>query len=155
MVAAPVMNAIHFQTEFSTDGIHWTTFGSTPITDQNKTNYSLHHAFGGSCTLYYRVKQTDKDGKFTYSKVVITNPITNMPVRVYPNPANGIVNIVTTGDFSQASIRLLDVTGRILRTGKMNGSQHPIETKNLPDGTYLVQAISNHNIFSQKIVVRH
>jgi hypothetical protein len=44
----------------------------------------------------------------------------------------------------------MDATGRILRSGKMNGSQQTIDTQNLPDGTYLLQAISDNNTFSQR-----
>jgi hypothetical protein len=87
-VAAPVINAYSFQPEFTTDGIHWTTIGIIPITDQNKTNYTLHHIIGGTGIIYYRVKQTDRDGQFTYSKVVTANSISNRLITVYPNPAN-------------------------------------------------------------------
>jgi hypothetical protein len=50
-------------------------------------------------TSFYRLKQTDFDGTFTYSPIVIVHidPLTNRIINIYPNPANDYINIGGAG----------------------------------------------------------
>lgn len=66
---------------------------------------------------YYRIRQVDQNGTFTYSPVVkVNNAINAMPGAIYPNPADKAINIryrqVTTPESLLCSIS--DFAGRVV-----------------------------------------
>lgn len=63
---------------------------------------------------YYRLRQVDFNGTLSYSSWVAVefNPAENY-VSIYPNPSNGMVNIVLTGYKDQeVNISITDISGR-------------------------------------------
>jgi hypothetical protein len=154
-VAAPVSNALNFEPQYSADGIHWYRITTIPISDQQKSNYSIEHVYSGEGNLYYRIKQTDIDGQFIYSKVVMVERKNFASFRLYPNPAKGTVNISIPGEYHSSSIQLFDATGRMLISEKMTGSQHALNTSYLPDGTYLLQVNNSNKTFTRKLFIKH
>ena len=100
---------------------------------------------------YYRLKQTDIDGQFTYSEIrqVVFNG--NDAITVYPNPATDIVH-VTVSDWSKVTeVRLLDIHGKVLFKAK--DAVDGVKVGHLAQGTYLLQlGLSNGNIESFKIM---
>lgn len=70
-------------------------------------------------TSYYRLKQTDFDGRFTYSDIKAVNLENEnaFDIALYPNPASGPVTIAF--NLSQAvevTLEVFDVTGRFVTT---------------------------------------
>ncbi len=115
---------------------------------------------------YYRLKQTDFDGSYTYSNVVAVmyNPITPQKeaIYVYPNPVNSGETVMV--EFSEitgteALVVLRDIAGKEFYSkivvgvsdGKLTGI--PID-KEIPKGIYLITATSENRIYSQKLIVR-
>ncbi|MDZ4716076.1 MAG: T9SS type A sorting domain-containing protein [Cytophagales bacterium] len=112
-------------------------------------------------TWYYRLKQTDYDGKFTYSKLVAVTVPESQGWVVYPNPSNGSeINV----NFSQedlgknAFIKLHDLSGKELlqlTTEKLDSTQLKINLINdLSPGIYFVSIIVDQRVVRQKLVVR-
>jgi hypothetical protein len=74
-----------------------------------------HSPFNG--TTYYRLKQTDYDGKFTYSSTIaIQNRLNEITVRnVHPNPTTEDLNFEFYSPVNgTVKIEVLDLTGRIV-----------------------------------------
>jgi len=95
------VNVDRFEVERSADGNNYIKVGSVAAKGINGTNNyqlteDLTNIAGG--LFYYRLKSVDKDGKFTYSKVVALrrdNKLFNY-ISVVPNPiinGNGIIKI--------------------------------------------------------------
>jgi hypothetical protein len=103
-----------------------------------------------SGTSYYRLKQTDFDGKFEYSNiesVKITNIDTSL--EIYPNPSTGIFNIKKSENYD-SYYRLLDYTGKTVLEGSLSSFETIIDIQNLPNGVYFVQNI-NSSGFSESV----
>jgi predicted CopG family antitoxin len=68
-------------------------------------------------TVYYRLKQVDKDGKVSYSKVIklFANKDIGF-VSVYPNPAtvNDIKVHIEVADSQKVYIRIIDIAGKVV-----------------------------------------
>lgn len=103
-------------------------------------NYLDEKPFSG--TSYYRLKQTDFDGNFTYSDVkVVDYHIPDHSVRIIPNPVSGneldILFEVNSDDYP--IIVLTDISGRELNVPlemKSNGVQ--VDVSFLTPGIYFV-----------------
>ncbi len=85
---------------------------------------------------YYRLKQTDLDGTSSHSKTVAVNITTAVKLRLYPNPASGLVRI-DAGDDTIQSVEVLNIHGaRVLQAS----STGQIDLGGLTPGVYVVRA---------------
>jgi hypothetical protein len=77
--------------------------------------------------------------------VGIDDPATGAPVfSLFPNPASTLVTIEYTPSAEDASFELLDLTGRVVKTGKLNAhGQTVIGVEELSAGIYVVRVIDN------------
>jgi len=65
----------------------------------------------------YRIKQIDKDGKYTYSAVISVNRKQHMYLSVSPNPVKESSNIsFASTKEQQAVIELVDMNGKLIHT---------------------------------------
>jgi surface protein len=116
-------------------------------TSSTKTEYQYKHEKINDRTHYYRLKQVDFDGKFTYSdivKVAIEEHQSN--IKVFPNPTSGEIN------FSKnvaAIYTIIDATGKIVEEGRVNAGSISIEK--LPVGMYYLKLILEGKTETQKV----
>ncbi|MFT3683055.1 MAG: T9SS type A sorting domain-containing protein [Ferruginibacter sp.] len=158
-VAIPTVNAASFEIQFSTDGINWQPAGEElAITNENRSSYSFtHNNIPQVPRVYYRVKQTDKDGEFIYSRVVLLDikPGKNI-FTVYPNPASDYVSVsIPYNSNVQTKMELLDVTGRRLYADNVTSSTADINTRAYPNGTYMLRIFQGTQVSVQKVIIRH
>lgn len=78
------------------------------------------------------------DFAITETGVSGVDPLPVRSLSVYPNPANTVVNVDLTGyDGMSVSYRVLDITGRAMIAGELEGKQVDIAT--LARGSYLLE----------------
>lgn len=70
---------------------------------------------------------------------------------VYPNPAKGIVNILTSEGSVIHSITLLDLTGKVVYNQSYDSPQ--VSLKQLSKGLYFLKLETNKGTFSQRLVL--
>ncbi|GEO02730.1 hypothetical protein AAE02nite_03940 [Adhaeribacter aerolatus] len=76
-------------------------------------HYSYLHRNAPAKVTYYRLKQTDLDGAFTYSNIVVVSGTSNTGVlAAYPNPSTGQYTIQGIANVTEALV--VDATGRIV-----------------------------------------
>ena len=128
--------------------ITYTAFDLTPLPDVN----------------YYRLKQTDFDGKDKYHKITsikYTEP-SSFSVNVFPNPNNGNFKVKLSGIESQSYllIELYDISGRIIDKKEIPASSENEEIEytlrnNISNGIYFLKAIVNEQMFPFKVSVEN
>ena len=76
-------------------------------------------------------------------------------IGVYPNPASDklFINIPDINNESYV-IRLYDITGNLLLSGKINGNRYSADTSALSDGMYFLELDNNNEIYRKKIIVK-
>ena len=106
-------------------------------------------------TYYYRVKQQDYDGTYTYSpvksvsiKYVLVNRFS-----FYPNPANQQVTFVTKNRFQHQPILLFSATGVLINTIETSSHQQQIRfsVSHLNPGLYYVIFAGQ----AKKLIIHH
>lgn len=94
---------------------------------------------------YYRIKQIDFDGKFSYSQTAAVNfNGDSKQFTVFPNPATSQLYIAKY-DLSNSEIIISDMTGRILKSEKVSASNqdlYPIGIEDLLSGVYSIEIVS-------------
>lgn len=100
----------------------------------------------GSNVMFYRLKQIDINGKFTYSNIVRLNYTAkqNVPTIVYPNPTPGSVTLLC-GDKSLVGTFavLYDINGRVLENIKIAANTQEVNLDKYTNGTYLIKLSNN------------
>ncbi len=155
-VATPMDNAAAFIIEFSSDGRNWANAGELSIDNLNKAGWQFLHRNIPAGNLYYRIKQIDKDGSFTYSRIVLLKNKTNSSYVIYPNPANNFVAISTgyTAN-NKAALQLYDAAGRLLLSKNITSANEEINTLLYPNGTYMLRIQDDVDTITYKVVIRH
>ncbi|MES2388977.1 MAG: T9SS type A sorting domain-containing protein, partial [Bacteroidota bacterium] len=109
-------------------------------------------------TVYYRLKQTDVDGKSNYSKTVSLSEsrVTEEP-RIFPNPFRDNIAVTVFGSQKISYTELFDYTGKLVHTeapattGKDLVIGGPA-ISNLPAGVYLLRVTTNAGVKLVKVV---
>lgn len=165
-VTATERNNEFFTVERSIDGTEYEVI----ITRQGAGNSDMlikytavdYSPVGGGIS-YYRLKQTDYDGKFTYSAPVAVNIHNKNNIQFIPNPAKGqnMVMVIPPSAYSEFSVVIRDVTGRALseRTEKLSSntrSTHLLDSGNsLKEGIYMVSVALGDDIFTEKVIITY
>lgn len=159
---ASELNSDYFMVQRSKDGTVFEDVIEINAAENSSTtkNYSASDYEPYNGTSYYRLKQVDNDGKFTYSDLVAVNFHGDDVIAVYPNPTHGSFNVsikANAGD--EVLIVVRDLLGRefyskviILANDKEVIAIDP--SGNIAAGIYLVVATSNDNIYEKKIVIK-
>lgn len=110
-----------FTLERSVDGKRFDDLKKIPGsgTTHIKKHYSCMDDLVPDGRIYYRLKQTDYDGKSTYSKVIaLTNAVTGPRVLAIPNPVKAgesvllKISVPEKVDNSSLTVKLIDMLGR-------------------------------------------
>lgn len=135
------------------------------VGNSNKTQtYRLSDAnvfeLSNASVLYYRLKQVDFDGKYTYSSIVSVsnNAVLDNEVSVYPNPfANEFTITLNASNSGMASIDIMNVQGKVVSTKIVSVvaglNNFPIsENASLQAGVYFVRTTLNGEVKTMKLV---
>lgn len=154
-----------FTVERSTDGLNFSSIGEVPGsgTTSAPTNYSYidHSPVVG--INFYRLKQTDFNGDFSYSPTVqVINDLSIHDVSIYPNPNDGSfeIELSNLGEGVHVPFRLLDLSGKVVweEQGVSNAggfiSKHFDSTKALRSGIYILTVSVNGIRIERKVAIR-
>lgn len=129
-----------FTIEGSTDGLIWIKMhqiegaGST----QEVQNYALSSSNRKQFE-YFRLKQTDFDGNFSYSDIVAL-PLLRDKLEVYPNPGNGRQLTINLTSTEQGLLQIFGNDGRVEYSKDLNGEKVLLlNDLNLTSGTYILR----------------
>jgi hypothetical protein len=151
----------YFTVERSADGQNFQLAGIVKGagTSSEKLSYSFvdEHPFSGIS--YYRLRQTDFDGKYSLSKIVAVEQNKNTTGTIFPNPTSGSYTIRLTGkNENQVVVAMYDMLGQIVYNSsvdivdglnliKINPSE------NIATGIYYVNLLSRYNTFKHKLII--
>ena len=110
---------------------------------------------------FYRLKWKDNDGTFTYSNIVEVSRTTESGgVRIYPNPANDIINISFINPKNDLfNITILNLLNQPLRELKNLSDLNVIQISSsgqLKRGLYVIKMtnLNTQETFTQKVIFR-
>ena len=116
-ITASEINNDYFNVERSNDGEAFNSIGSITSYGSN-SQLELRYAFIDENPLngraYYRLKQTDFDGAFTYGPIRIIERNNSHESLAYPNPFVDRVTMRYTGEENMQGLRLSDARGNII-----------------------------------------
>jgi trimeric autotransporter adhesin len=153
-------NNTAFVIERSTDGIQWKALfavasrGNTAL----QSNYNGIDAEPLTGINYYRIKQVDVDGRFTYSSIINVKVSTNKAsFVVYPNPAGTMVNyeLQNSGNRVVVDVELKAIDGKLLKKFHVNNTRGSFLVHDLQAGIYVLKVKDNvGRVENRKLIVQ-
>lgn len=142
----------YFDIEKSSDGYTFSPIGKENQSTDNtslKHSYTFfdNHPFIGDN--YYRIKQVDQDGKYSYSQIVKVKFIQSVGIapRIFPNPVlkSGSTTLDVGTQSTSLQLLIFAQDGRMLYKSNLKNAERYVNVpvKNLPAGICYVRAIAD------------
>ena len=162
-------NNDYFVVERSYDGINFDVV-KTIKGKGTTTNSTTYLTFDDDANIlkpvYYRLKQVDFDGKFSYSSIIFINEDeSKQGFTIYPNPVEDIgttlfAKFYETDINDYANVSLFDATGKEIQKYSIENIQsdfvYSIKDENLfiPQGSYYLKIVTKSRVYNQKVVIK-
>lgn len=148
---AAEINALEYTVEHSMDGVSWEVIGALPagLNSSAIRKYQFKHLRPVPGTHYYRIRESDLDGRNNYTvvrQVIIT--AVNAEFTIYENPVcNGVLTLNVT---KPCLIRLFDISGRMLGEHRVNAGMLQLPVQKYIPGVYLIRS----SLTTQRFVIQ-
>lgn len=147
-----------FEIERSTNGVLFEKIAMVNSKGNNNSRqeYSYEDNDGVPATAYYRLKQIDINGHYSYSAVAIVRRTPGVNWLTYPNPfVNRLfVEIKNMNSNNIKGLLLVDASGKQYQTTvSFTGNGFVLDTKHLPAGIYFIQW-NNEGIIQRRMVLK-
>jgi hypothetical protein len=151
-----------FDIEKSTSGTSFSKIGNVSANRGTggtikKYNFTDDHLAGN--INFYRLKQVDTDGKFSYSKVItLRTELSDNSVKIFPSPFKNNINIsVNALTNEKLDVHIIDQSGRTVKQYSMQVSPgiNSFNISNLSDltpGTYVIRLKGKTTYYQHKLV---
>jgi hypothetical protein len=152
-------NNARFTVEHSPDGTIFTPFHNVKgaVNSTLEQSYATIHSDALTGINYYRLKQTDVDGKVSYSQVKSVE-IARSPdkLSITPNPVTSAVRLNFNSRSEHLALSVLSLDGRAILKASGNLSQLNLKLNNqlatLHHGVYVVQLVAGLKVFTDKLI---
>lgn len=149
---ASEINNDYFIIEKSKDGNLFNEIGT--IKGAGNSSSIIEYSFvddEASETSYYRLKQIDFNGEYSYSNI-IANKCDNKNFNIYPNPATNTLNINLDYSDNQSLTKAIiyNSIGQVIKEVKLTNKLNTINIENLENGLYHIQLQSDKQIITTK-----
>jgi hypothetical protein len=154
---ATELNNDYFSIEKSEDGIIWKTIAQIDGAGNSHDiiNYLFTDVSRDNKMSYYRLKQTDYNGNFSYFNMISQDNCREkeFELSIFPNPVNEVLNVTFEGDQSEIiSISVFNFLGEVVYYSE--SFQSKIILGNKFSGVYILQLLtSDSKTFTKKFIV--
>ncbi len=138
-VTASEQNSARFEVQRSSDGREYTTVATATAqgSSTHATAYAALDKMAPASRLYYRLRQVDRDGRTSFSPVVLLAGAGEaVKVQLYPNPAQRSLSFTAEGVMPY---RVLNQLGQTLLAGTTATGTTTLAIEALSPGLYLLE----------------
>lgn len=143
-------NNDRFVVEYSANGGNWQEIATlSNVGNISSRSFSYLHATPAAGANYYRIKQIDVNGSYSYSKTVqaTSNCAGQSRIVTYPNPVQSTLTVILPANNGKSLLQITDATGKIVGSTSTQKSFTTINTQMLASGLYQL-----HVIIGEKVV---
>lgn len=132
------INVDGFDIEKSTNNRDFSSIGFVKANNSTENNYNFTTELSG--VSYYRLKMTDKDGSFKYSKTISLNNKQTVKLDLYPNPVRNATTLSHDKATEKASITITSLDGRKVSVINVvpGATQTTVDVTKLLNGNYIM-----------------
>lgn len=146
---ASEINNDHFEVYRSQDTEHWEVVGNRTGagTTNNENTYDLVDNLPLAGRSYYRLKQVDLDGKYSFSGIAQVEFVYDNS-SVWPNPSSGVFNLSASDSY----VEVWDIRGQKILSSRIDLSKTGIDITDQPAGVYVLKVYNAESIRVYRVV---
>ena len=151
------INTSYFSIERGDEGNHFAEIGKIAAKNGAQiNNYNYEDATTSNNEVYYRLKETDKDGKVTFSNIINIHQTRTSALHIFPNPAITTCVIYFNSMAGRNSVlKIFDLNGKqqkqiLIKAGQSSAT---IDVSSFSAGTYFCRLEVAGKMFTQKLMV--
>ncbi len=94
--------------------------------------------------------------EITVDRVLEINDLKNTEIEIYPNPSNGIINIISENTFEKPDIYIYSVTGSLVPFDiiEISPSKIIIKLNETQSGIYLVKINTQNTVTIKRLIIK-
>lgn len=154
---------IYWQTASESNNSHFTLLKTkdgknyeevTRINGQGTNAFSTDYFYSTNKTnetFYYRLKQTDYNGNYSYSDLIAPSCSEGSDLLIYPNPSNG--NFIVSGYPKNAKLFVLNDLGQQILSKDTDSYSSHLDLSSLADGFYFLKVCSSSQSQMIKLIL--
>ena len=132
----------------SVDGINYSVCGSVSATvsETGIKTYQFQDLSNKSALVYYKINAINNDETGEWTSIVALHtvkPVTNKPLKVYPNPATDFINLEFDGIVpSYFNVLIMDMSGKVVYQSdgvETESNQYTLPLNGIESGMYIVK----------------
>jgi hypothetical protein len=140
-------NVTSYQIEKSNDGRTFANIATVTSKGNGENTYQFTDATALDGIKYYRIKQIDANGSYSYSTIVRLSNNIKSNISIYPNPVKDVVTV--SGAVAGSKVILTDISGKVLQQINVTATSFTIDMSKYSGGIYMLQTNSG---VTQKII---
>ena len=150
-------NTQKFEIEYSTTGNNFTKIGTVAAAGNSSIpiTYNFNHLSPVYGVNYYRIKQIDQDGRFTYSKIVTVLMRDKVKQTIIaPNPVKDVLQIIEPSPVTIKSVMIYSETGALVQQVTVNQKTNYLRlpVTQLAQGNYVISIQYDNEQRSYKFI---
>ena len=152
-----INNAV-FEVERSDDGVNFAAIGTVNAVSNSASEYTYQYQDNLPLDVaYYRFKQIDFNGLFTYSNVVYLNKSETLKVKLYPNPTSNYlflyINPIVANNFKAT---IVDALGKVVfvQNNIQPTISYSFDVSNLSKGIYYLHLNNESKSYIEKVMIK-
>lgn len=151
-ITASEVNNDHFEIQRAVSGMKFKTIGMADGAGNSneKIVYTYTDHNPGIGKIYYRLKQVDHNGEFSFSEIRTVKLSKTAKMNIYPNPAQHFVHITTS---TKGWLEIRDQSGSIVIKKKIDTDKLTLNLSGLANGIYVAIFITGNDVNIRKLVI--
>ncbi|MEZ4885418.1 MAG: leucine-rich repeat domain-containing protein [Chitinophagales bacterium] len=146
-ITASEINNSHFEVQRSSKGKNFEAIGKMAGkgTTSSLQSYQFEDGDLPSSTpiVYYRLKQTDFNGQFTFSKVIALSLQNEHTAKVWYNNSQNRLEVIAA---SSLQLQIFDAVGRLVKSAKIIEGRQTVDLQGLESGVYAYRLLQGEGL---------
>ena len=142
-----------YTVEQSIDGVKFTAIATVASQGDGQHQYAYTASAALIGPAFYRISQTDMDGKISYSIVLrLTSPSGGRVFSLFPNPGSDHVSVSGLSGTGTYQVVLSDLSGKAILEQQISTGENEIYIGGLAAGIYLIKIVGNGSATTLKLL---
>lgn len=87
------------------------------------------------------------------ARPILGNNLRPSGITILPNPAGKQFTVNLLEAVEEAEFQIIDIFGKVIKSGKVNGKSFEVKSSRLPKGNYTLKIIGNSTVWSEKLII--